>query len=66
MVGGYQAVHLFFALSGFLITALLIEERREFGRVSSAISMRAARFGSCRSTAFAWASSRVCTSCSAT
>ncbi len=34
MIGGFRAVHLFFALSGFLITALLIRERREFGRVS--------------------------------
>jgi peptidoglycan/LPS O-acetylase OafA/YrhL len=34
MLGGFRAVHLFFALSGFLITALLIRERENFGRVS--------------------------------
>jgi len=34
MVGGTAAVQLFFALSGFLITALLIREQQGFGRVS--------------------------------
>ena len=34
MVEGFQAVHLFFALSGFLITALLIREHNQHGAVS--------------------------------
>ncbi|HEX5135337.1 MAG TPA: acyltransferase [Planctomycetota bacterium] len=34
MVEGGPAVQLFFALSGFLITALLVRERQAFGRVS--------------------------------
>jgi peptidoglycan/LPS O-acetylase OafA/YrhL len=31
---GHQAVIFFFALSGFLITFLLLDERRQFGRIS--------------------------------
>jgi peptidoglycan/LPS O-acetylase OafA/YrhL len=34
MIEGGPAVQLFFALSGFLITALLVRERQAFGRVS--------------------------------
>lgn len=41
-------VDIFFALSGYLITTLLLFEKARDGTINLRASMSAARFGSCR------------------
>ncbi len=46
--GGYIGVDVFFVLSGFLITGLLLKEAHETGRISIGRSTRDGRAGCCR------------------
>ena len=47
MHGGFFGVEVFFVISGFLITSLLIEERARFGIERSRPVLDAARDGAC-------------------